>query len=278
MKNDRKFGQNIAEASTLNEIVFSKRNREYGAYDLRIHYESRLTKAFAIGSVLFITGMAAPTIYAKLNPNTNKEIEVKLPPAINPPVHEREIYKPPIPPEEKLPEIPKPSTTKFVPFELVEKPVEVEEVPTQATLSIAPPANVTNVGPADAVEVIIDDSPKPAETIVTIAPKEEDGVVLNVSEVAKYEGGNLALAKFLQKNLKYPIEAAKSGVSGKVYLSFVIDKFGKISDLKIDRGIGFGCDEEAMRVVSLMPNWKPAHQNGNKVKSKFTLPIVFQLE
>jgi len=81
--------------------------------------------------------------------------------------------------------------------------------------------------------------------------------------------------KFLYKNAVYPPLAKEKKISGKVFVQFVVEKDGKISNIKVIRGIGGGCDEEAMRVISLMPAWKPGTQNGKPVPVYFTLPIIF---
>jgi periplasmic protein TonB len=86
-----------------------------------------------------------------------------------------------------------------------------------------------------------------------------------------------ALLKFLQKNLHYPTPAVNANVTGKVYMQFVVGQDGNISKVDVLKGIGFGCDEEAERVVKSMPKWSPGRQSGRAVSVKFTLPISFQL-
>jgi protein TonB len=86
------------------------------------------------------------------------------------------------------------------------------------------------------------------------------------------------LNAYLSKNIKYPKQANENGVQGRVVLQFVVNEDGDISDIKVVRGIGSGCDQEAMRVVNSMPKWKPGKQNGKAVKVSFSLPILFELE
>jgi protein TonB len=93
-----------------------------------------------------------------------------------------------------------------------------------------------------------------------------------------FPGGEDALAAYLGKNIKYPKQANEAGIQGRVVLNFVVNEDGDISDIKVARGIGYGCDQEAMRVVNSMPKWKPGKQNGKAVKVSFSLPIMFQLE
>jgi TonB family protein len=99
-----------------------------------------------------------------------------------------------------------------------------------------------------------------------------------VEQMPEYPGGTGAMLDFLGKNLKYPNEARDKNISGKVIVKFVVDKEGNIQDATIVRGIGAGCDEEALRVVRKMPRWKPGYQNGKAVNVFFQLPVSFVLK
>ena len=94
----------------------------------------------------------------------------------------------------------------------------------------------------------------------------------------EFVGGMDAFRTFLIKNLRYPNAAQSSNVQGKVYLNFTVETDGSLSNITVLRGIGFGCDEEALRVMKLMPKWKPGKQSGRAVRVKFNMPIVFALE
>jgi periplasmic protein TonB len=98
-----------------------------------------------------------------------------------------------------------------------------------------------------------------------------------VEESAEPTGGFSAFYAYVGKNLKYPRQAIDLGVSGKVYVQFVINKDGSITDVKAIRGIGYGCDEEAIRVLSESPNWKPGKQRGRPVKQRMVIPVMFKL-
>lgn len=99
----------------------------------------------------------------------------------------------------------------------------------------------------------------------------------NVELSPEYQGGQKALLKFLASKLKYPVRARENKVQGKVYIGFIVEKNGSLSDFKMVRGIGAGCDEEAIRVLKLSPIWKPGYVNGKPVRTSYTLPIAFQL-
>ncbi len=98
-----------------------------------------------------------------------------------------------------------------------------------------------------------------------------------VEQMPEFVGGDNARVKFLSENIKYPELAKEKGIMGTVFVSFVVDEFGTVKDAKILRGIGGGCDEEALRVVKLMPKWKPGKQSGKPVNVAFNMPIKFML-
>ena len=110
----------------------------------------------------------------------------------------------------------------------------------------------------------------------TIVP--DDSIYNKVEVMAEYPGGFEKMAEFLGKNIVYPEEAKEKNIQGTVLVSFVVEKNGKITDAKVVRGIGGGCDEEALRVVNAMPKWKPGKQNGKNVRVQFALPIKFKLQ
>jgi protein TonB len=94
----------------------------------------------------------------------------------------------------------------------------------------------------------------------------------------EFPGGMGELMKYLAENIKYPPLAKESGIQGRVFINFVVEPNGSISNVKVLRGIGGGCDEEAVRVVSKMPNWKPGKQRGKAVRVSYNLPVKFTLQ
>lgn len=123
-----------------------------------------------------------------------------------------------------------------------------------------------------------------AEIAVRNAEKAADKAISNqkvfsvVEEQPEFPGGQEAMFRFLGKKIRYPTAAAKNNVQGKVFLQFVVTTSGEVRDIKVLKGIGSGCDEEAARVLALFPKWKPGQQDGKPVNVRFTLPINFQLE
>lgn len=105
-------------------------------------------------------------------------------------------------------------------------------------------------------------------------PKEPYTVV---EEMPEFPGGNDALFAYIAKELKYPEQAIEEGIEGVVFVTFVVEADGKITGVKVIRGIGGGCDEEAVRVLRGMPNWKPGKMGGKAVRVQYHLPIRYKL-
>lgn len=106
----------------------------------------------------------------------------------------------------------------------------------------------------------------------------EEEIWTSVEKMPEFPGGEAELYKYLSKNLKYPDIATQQGITGKVYVQFVVEKDGSIANPKVLRDIGGGCGDEALRVVRSMPKWTPGIQRTKKVRVQYTLPVNFQLE
>jgi TonB family protein len=129
--------------------------------------------------------------------------------------------------------------------------------------------------------------PKPtAKPAVPTPPKKDGNIkkrtgkddVFTISEVKPmYPGGDAAMMKYLQKNIKYPIQAKEQGVKGTVFMRFVVEKDGSVTDVEVAKGVNPLLDTEAKRVVSSMPKWAPGKQNGTNVAVQYTLPVKFDL-
>lgn len=105
----------------------------------------------------------------------------------------------------------------------------------------------------------------------------DDEVFVVAEEQAEFPGGVDSMFAYIHKNLKYPELAKEKGIQGRVFVQFVIEKDGSISNVKILRGIGGGCDEAAMEMIKNMPKWKPGKQRGKPVRFQYVLPIKFEL-
>lgn len=266
-------------ALSYDDIIFQNRNRAYGAFALRQQYRSVITRAVGLGIGLFLAALAAPTLYARFWPknSVNSELsmkEVTLTKIAEPPAEKPLV----IPPTEQAPAV---NTVRNLPPVVMPEADVVEETlpPTVDDFKEATSGTETAEGTGD-VDVIAAPEAK-APTVIEKAVEAEtktEAPFLTVEQQPEYPGGLEALRTFLGNNLHYPRAAASAGVSGKVFVSFVVNSDGSLTDLQVLKGIGFGCDEEAIRVMQKMPRWKPGKQSGRAVRVKFNLPISFSLE
>ena len=162
-----------------------------------------------------------------------------------------------------LTEQPPPPPPTITPPEIIEVPDE-EEIEEEIEVDLD--VEVTE-------ETVIED------VVFEEAPEEEeaDEIFQFVEDQPAPQGGMAAFYKYVNKNIKYPSQARRMGIEGKVYVTFVVDKDGTITDVKVLKGIGAGCDEEAVRVLRGAPKWKPGKQRGRPVKVRMQLPITFKL-
>ena len=105
----------------------------------------------------------------------------------------------------------------------------------------------------------------------------DEPTFIAVEQMPEFPGGQEGLVNYLVENLNYPEKAKAKKITGKVYVSFVVEKDGSISNVKVLRDIGYGCGEEAVRVVKAMPRWNPGMHRGKLVRVQYTLPLNFQL-
>ena len=116
------------------------------------------------------------------------------------------------------------------------------------------------------------------ETLLDVATSKEDTVYQIAEEMPEFPGGVEALMDYVGRNVKYPEEAKDKEIQGRVFVSFVIEKDGSVNEVKVLRGIGGGCDEEAVRVIKAMPKWTPGKQKGKPVRVNYQIPINFKLD
>ena len=255
-----------------NELVFEKKNKEYGAYQLRRGYNRTVTVALLIGISAFVFFALLPKIMELLTPSeedvlkNNTEVAIDL--TEPPPIDETEPPPPPPPPPPVM------ETVKFVPPVVTDEEVPDEEIPPpQEKLSETNVSTETQEGTGG--DIVIPDG-----TGNEVVGAEPEQVFTIVEQMPSFPGGEEELFKYLSKNINYPAMEKDNGISGTAYVTFVVDKDGKIKDAKIARGVrgGPGCDKEALRVVSNMPDWKAGKQNGRQVSVQFNLPIKFVLK
>ena len=176
-----------------------------------------------------------------------------------------------------------------------EQEVEDEVIPITRMEEVKPPppppppavVEILNIVDDDTEiedELEIEDSEADDETVVEVAPVEyaeeavETQVFFIVEEMPEFPGGDLALRKYIAQSVKYPVIAQENGIQGKVYVNFVVNEKGEVTQARIARGVDPSLDKEALRVINSLPRWKPGKQSGKPVKVSYTVPINFQLQ
>lgn len=254
--------------SQMDDIVFEHRNKTYGAFILRKTYNKQLIKGLLLSTAILITGLAYPVV-ASYNANEGgKTIWVETGTEIFTNDDPEDVVKPPVPLPPPVPEIK--NRFVFKAPEIVEGPVEsTDGLPDQDYLNKYMeniPVDVAREPTEVKKPDVIDEPTAKQETFIT------------AEEMPIYPGGDVARQKFLAENIQYPQSAADIGLQGTVYVQFVVDSKGNITDVKVLRGIGGGCDEEAVRVLKMMPQWFPGKQNGKTVRVLYNMAIGFKLQ
>lgn len=265
--------------ASLNDMVFEGRNKAYGAYVLRQLYHRHLASALTLAVALSLVLLVSPILIARLFPKPIEAAElVDLPGSetvlIAPPAVKSEL---PAARAEATVRPPLATTpTKVVRDELAKPAKEVAPIapavgplvdPGFVGLAGAEPGAGTGVGAGTGS---VDSGT--AKAAGPPAP------FLTAEVMPEFVGGNAALVRYLQKNLRYPAPALRNSIEGKVYIAFTVQSDGSIADVQVLKGLGFGADEEAARVVKNMPAWIPGQQNKHTVAVRYTLPITFRYE
>jgi protein TonB len=248
---------------SLDEIVFSGRNKEYGAYAMRKAYSRFVNRALVVASIILLISALIPFIYWRQTANASEEKTISTE-MFAPPVNKEKV-------EEKKPEVEQQKIeeqARFVAPKVVLDTTATTDINqddlNQKQQNTAVDVNAENVDEGDASDQVI-------EQVV------ETQTFTVVEEMPTFPGGDESRIKFLQDNITYPQMAKESNIQGTVYVTFTTDEKGRVTDVQLQRGIGGGCDEEAIRVVKMMPPWNPGKQNGKPVRVRFTMNIKFTL-
>ncbi len=257
---------------SLDDLVFENRNKSYGSYALRVRYGDYLTRAFIISLSVFLLIIFSPKIIALLESNTVavEETEIEVIAELKDIPIEKDI--PPPPPIEVEP--PKIETVKFLPPEIKpDEQVIVNELPPKTQ-----DLDSTNIASKDQEgDKNLNESINDTQGSTEVGGGEDNKVYTYVGEWPEFVGGNEAMIKFLTKNLKYPRDAEQKGLSGTVVVGFTCGKAGEITSVYILKGVSASLDKEAIRVVQMMPAWKPGKNNGVPVTVKFQVKIRYTL-
>ena len=244
---------------SFDDIVFENRNKQYGSYYLRSITRQNTFRGlsfttYLVGFALFFYYIDFDFFNKETPPLVLYETEVTL--SDPPPI--LETMPPAVPPTEQI--VATEELAELVVQEddkVIEKTETTESTPSDSTTTGTktdgnnPNSNVTGNGKT---------------------------VYLSTEVKPEYPGGTKGLNRYLSDNLKYPDVARDNGITGIVTVSFIINEDGSVSNAKVERSIGGGCDQEALRIVSEMRKWKPAKQGGVPVAVYMKLPIVFQLQ
>ena len=245
------------------EILFADRNRDYGAYLLRKNYCKNIILSFSITISFIVLLILLPVIsriFREKLKSHRAQTEVVLleePPPID------KYAPPPVPP---ITPPPVKHTIKFTPPVIVEDKEAEDPPPTQEETKNTAVAVVNQEG-EDLVDL-----PGDLESNV-----QEEKVFTIVEEMPMFPGGDKKLLQMLAR-INYPVVARENGIAGSVYLTFIVEKDGKIKDAKVLKGIGGGCDEEALRVLKSLPDWIPGKQNGRPVAVRSSVRVNFTLQ
>jgi len=261
------------------DVVFAGRNKDYGAYDLRRISPKYTARALLIGILLFVALVTSPMIIKAIrgdqDDTAEQVIETEVVLSEPPPVNEE--APPPPPPVEPPP--PRVDQVRMPPPKVVPaEQVRDEEPPTVEELKKADPGPKTIAGDPTAdirIDMPVGEGPKDAQ--VTEAGS---GIMdFNAVEVQPtFPGGLAEFYKWVGKNYNYPQMAKEQGVSGTIHVSFVVERDGSLTDIKVLRDLKYGTGEEAVRMLKASPKWKPGIQNGRPVRVSYSLPIKLNLQ
>lgn len=262
----------------INDIIFDGRNKDYGAYELRKTYNSRLY--ISLGSMLAICILIISVFHINRS-NASPVVHVRV---IDIPDTEL-IDLIEEPKEKKLPEIPIKPELPTVKELIYTKPQIVDENDIEE--NDRPPV-IDDLNDSRISDKIIEGAPDPGiippieqveKGIIQMQVNEEidsKGVFRKVEVESEYPGGKVAWVRYLLKTFRYPVEAEDNGIQGTVVLQFIVDQEGKVSDVQVISGPKELWDE-AVRVISKSGNWTPAIQNGRNVRSYKKQPVTFRL-
>ena len=267
------------------DLMFENRNKEYGAYVLRRQTTARNIKSIIIVLILFALVMAymiAMNAYNEYQKAHMAQTQVTELTALAETKKEAKVERKEVVRQEKVEQVVEKvkSSIKFT-APVIKKDDEVrpeDEMKSQDEIMNSKVAvgfaNV--VGNDESGEVL-----KAKEVLVTepVKPKEEENKVFDVVEqMPSFPGGMAALMAYLQKSIKYPPVAEENGIQGRVVCTFVVERDGSVTDVRVAKSVDPSLDKEAVRVVSAMPKWIPGKQNGQSVRVKYTLPVTFRLQ
>jgi protein TonB len=265
--------------TNINDIVFENRNKSYGAYVLRKVYNNHIANALLISVVSFSLILTAPILYKKYFAREEEERKIDLVEVKLEEINLENPELPPPPPETMDAPAPQISMIKFLPPEV--KPdneiKDDEEPPTDEQLKESNAGDKTQDGEKNNT-VVESGTGNGNGTAPKVEEKKPVEIVTWVPEMPQFPGGPAEYLNYLKKNIRYPSKALENGIKGTLKISFVVNVDGTISDIKVIHSLGYGLDEEAIRVFKKMPAWKPGKQNSNATPVRLIYPVAFDIQ
>jgi protein TonB len=258
------MAKDLQRIPDFDDIVFESRNKEYGAYVLRRKYNSSVIISILIGIIILATVVIAPFLSAKALENRQKRSERQVEIKMENLDHANEPVTPPVTPPPPADVV---QQAKYVPPVVVDS-VKPEEVVQLMTADEAQ----DEVQNQDVIEVV----QEVKEEVKEAEPEPE--VFIVVEEMPMFPGGTSELMKFIFDHLQYPEIAKENNVQGRVTVQFCVTPTGGVDRVAVLRGVDPELDAEAIRVVKLLPQFKPGKQGGKPVSVWFQVPINFQLK
>ena len=258
----------LTATNNLDEVVFANRNKAYGAYQIRKQYHVSITR-----SVFIVLSAFLLIFIISLITNQGKPFKISKPidDIVNWAETEIEIPVLDIPLQEPSnPAIIKASTNKSY-LIATDKKVLQNNVNTLAAVTYSS-NSITNK--------ILGNGFNPLSGLpgrITSTANSSTSIIQIEENMPVFNNGEGELMAYLQNNISYPDRAKSAQVTGRVVVAFDVDVNGNVANIEVEQGIGFGCDEEAVRVIESMPRWNPAIQNGAPKAIRMRLPIAFQL-
>ena len=266
------------------DLVFEGKNEAYGAYQIRRDTGNRNLMALlaliagiiAVVAIFLLVNVAQNALSASSEHETTVELEAIEEEAEEEEEEEEIIYEP-----EELEQLVEEeqvmSSEKFTAYEMDDevKPEEVTKTQDEMAQSTTAVGAFNVEGQEEAEHVL-----KVNEKIVDEIPEavEETKVFDVVEQMPQYPGGDAALMQYLSSHIKYPVIAEENGIQGRVVCTFVVEKDGSITDVRVVKSVDPSLDKEAVRVIKSMPKWIPGKQNGSAVRVKYTVPVTFRLQ
>jgi protein TonB len=250
----------------FDDIVFEKRNKEYGAYAMRKKYHRTLLVAMLVGIIIVATAVITPYLNAKALENRTKraerQVEIKMENLEQPTETVAPPPPPPPPPSEVV------QQQKYIPPEVVDsiKPEEMVQLMTMDEAEVV-------VQNEEVVEIVEEVQEEVQEEEVA---EPEPFVV--VEEMPMFPGGDTELLKYIGENTVYPEVAKENNIQGRVIVRFCVTSTGGVSQVSILKGVDPELDAEAIRVVNTLPKFKPGKQGGKPVPVWYMVPITFTLK